>query len=153
MPKRELIGKETAATTAVIDAGSSKAFARVVGEMDPLYHDVEAARRAGYANVLAPPTYPIAFMAESMDPALFFELDLNLLTIVHGEQEFLYFRPIVAGERLTMKGRVADMWEKAGRSGTLDFVVLESSASDEAGQPVYTSRMTLISKRAEEPQS
>ncbi len=36
--------------------------------------------------------------------------------IVHGEQEFLYFQPIVTGVELTMKGRIADMWEKTGRS-------------------------------------
>ncbi len=150
MPKRELIGKETEATTVTINPESSKAFARVVGEMDPLYHDEAAARAAGYSNVLAPPTYPIAFMAESMNPELFFELELNLPSIVHGEQEFLYFQPIVTGQALTMKGRIADMWEKVGRSGTLDFVVMEASASDAKGQPVYTSRLTLISKRATE---
>ncbi len=150
MPKRELIGKETEATTVVIDPEKSKAFARVVGELDPLYHDEAAAKRAGYANVLAPPTYPIAFMAESMNPELFFELELNLPSIVHGEQEFLYFQPIVTGEELTMKGRIADMWDKAGRSGILDFVVMEAAASDRNGKPVYTSRITLISKRATE---
>ncbi len=150
MPKRELIGKETEATTVTINPESSKAFARVVGEMDPLYHDEAAARAAGYSNVLAPPTYPIAFMAESMNPELFFELELNLPSIVHGEQEFIYFQPIVTGQALTMKGRIADMWEKVGRSGTLDFVVMEAAASDANGQPVYTSRLTLISKRATE---
>lgn len=150
MPKRELIGKETEATTVTINPESSKAFAKVVGELDPLYHDEAAARAAGYANVLAPPTYPIAFMAESMNPELFFELELNLPSIVHGEQEFLYFQPIVTGVELTMKGRIADMWEKTGRSGTLDFVVMEAEASDQQGKPVYTSRITLISKRASE---
>ena len=150
MPKRELIGKETEATTVTINPESSKAFAKVVGELDPLYHDEAAARAAGYANVLAPPTYPIAFMAESMNPELFFELELNLPSIVHGEQEFLYFQPIVTGEELTMKGRIADMWEKTGRSGTLDFVVMEAEARDKRGQQVYTSRLTLISKRATE---
>jgi hypothetical protein len=89
-------------------------------------------------------------MAEAMDPDLFFELGLNIPSIVHGEQEFEYSRPMVAGEELTVKGRIADVWEKQGQSGMLDFVVLEASASGKDGKPVYVSRITLISKRATE---
>jgi len=148
MPDRKLIGKESQETSAVIQADSIRAFAKAVGETDPVYFDRAAAQAAGFPDVVAPPTYPIAFMAEAMDPDLFIELDLYIPSIVHGEQEFEYMRPLFAGDELRIKGRIADMWEKTGRSGTLDFVVLEANAKDTQGQPVYTSRITLISKRA-----
>jgi hydroxyacyl-ACP dehydratase HTD2-like protein with hotdog domain len=70
------------------------------------------------------------------------------MTLVHGEQEFEYTRPIRAGETLTLKGRIADIYEKTGSSGTLDFVVLETEAKDADGKTVFFSRNTLISRRS-----
>jgi acyl dehydratase len=150
MADKAMIGREAEGATICIDAESVKDFARGIGETNPLYFDEEAARAAGYDNVVAPPTYPIAFMAESMNADLFFELNLNMPSLVHGGQEFEYFRPVVAGEKLALKGRIADIWEKQGRSGILDFVVMEATAHDEGGDPVYTSRITLISRRVDE---
>ena len=69
------------------------------------------------------------------------------MTLVHGEQEFEYVRPVRAGETLTLIGRIGDIYEKTGSSGTLDFVVLETEARDERGTPVFFSRNTLISRR------
>ena len=149
-PDKALIGKEGEPNTVTIDAEKIPEFARSLGETNPLYLDAEAAKAAGYDNIVAPPTYPIAFMAESMNPDLFYELDLNIPSLVHGEQEFEYHRPVVGGEELIIQGKIADIWEKQGRSGTLDFVVMEANASDANGEPVYTSRITLISKRIDE---
>jgi acyl dehydratase len=147
---KAMIGRKAEGASISIDAESVKDFARGVGETNPLYFDEEAARAAGYDNVVAPPTYPIAFMAESMNADLFFDLNLNMPSLVHGGQEFEYYRPVVAGEKLTLEGRIADIWEKRGRSGILDFVVMEAAAHDEGWDPVYTSRITLISRRVEE---
>jgi acyl dehydratase len=147
MVDRAMIGREAEGATICLDPDSIREFARGIGETNPLYFDSEAARAAGYDDVVAPPTYPIAFMAESMNADLFFELDLNMPTLVHGGQEFEYYRPVVGGEELALKGRIADIWEKTGRSGTLDFVVMEATAHDKRGDPVYTSRITLISRR------
>jgi acyl dehydratase len=148
MVDRSHIGKEGEPQTITIRAEGIREFAKGVGETNPLYFDSNAARAAGYADIVAPPTYPIAFMAESMNADLFFALDLNIPSIVHAEQEFEYVRPVVAGEELSIKGRIADITEKQGRSGILDFVVMEAVAWDKANKPVYTSRITLISKRA-----
>jgi hydroxyacyl-ACP dehydratase HTD2-like protein with hotdog domain len=69
------------------------------------------------------------------------------MTLVHGEQEFEYVRPIRAGETLTLTGRIGDIYEKTGSSGIMDFVVLETEATDREGQRVFFSRNTLISRR------
>jgi len=53
----------------------------------------------------------------------------------------------LGGETLTLVGRIADIYEKTGASGTLDFVVLETEARDAEGRPVFFSRNTLISRR------
>src|SRR5262249_11201291 len=120
-------------------------FARALGDLNPRYLDAGGSR-----GVVAPPTYPIAFMTQAMAGGMdtFLELGLNFMTLVHGEQEFEYLRPVRAGQPLTLPARVADIYEKTGPSGTLDFVVLETEARDTEGAPVFFSRNTLISKRA-----
>jgi acyl dehydratase len=144
-----MIGRALSSGTATVTAEHVAAFARALGDPNPLYSDPEAAARSEFGGIVAPPTYPIAFMTQAMAGGLdtFLELGLDFMTLVHGEQEFEYVRPIRAGETLTLAGRIADIYEKTGSSGTLDFVVLETEARDAAGRPVFVSRNTLISRR------
>ena len=149
MPSKDMIGRLLSTGTATVTAEHIAAFARALGDENPLYLDPEAARRGPFGTIVAPPTYPIAFMTQAMAGGMdtFLELGLNFMTLVHGEQEFEYVRPIRADETLTLTGRVSDVYEKAGGSGTLDFVVLETEACDAGGKPVFFSRNTLISRR------
>ncbi len=135
--------------SATVSAEHVAAFARALGDPNPLYVDPEAARRGPFGTIVAPPTYPIAFMVQALAGGadVFLELGLDFMTLVHGEQEFEYTRPIQAGETLTLTGRIADVYEKQGSNGMLDFAVLETEAVDAAGQPVFFSRNTLISRR------
>lgn len=146
---RDMIGRVLSTASATATAEQIADFARALGDPNPLYLDPEAARRGPFGGLVAPPTYPIAFMTQAMSGGMdtFLELGLDFLTLVHGEQEFEYVRPIRAGETLTLTGRIADVYEKRGSSGMLDFVVLETEARDAEGRPVFFSRNTLISKR------
>jgi acyl dehydratase len=148
MANRELIGKETPVAEAEVRAEETIPFAKALGDQNPLYVDEAAAARSKFGGLLAPPTFPVTLAAGNMDPDLFFELGLNFASIVHGEQEFEYFRPLRVGEKVTIKGRVADITEKQGKSGPLDVVVLETSGYDGKGEKIYTARMTLVSKQA-----
>jgi len=144
-----MIGRVLSTGSATVTAEHVAAFARALGDPNPLYVDPEAARRGSFGALVAPPTYPIAFMTQAMAGGMdtFLELGLNFMTLVHGEQEFEYTRPIRVGETLTLTGRISDVYEKTGSSGTLDFVVLETEARDADGRPVFFSRNTLISRR------
>jgi acyl dehydratase len=146
---RSMVGTECPSTTATIDADSVKQFAYALGDADPLYVDEKAAQAGPFGALVAPPTYPIAFMAQSMAGAAgsFEKLGLNFMTLVHGEQEFEYDRPVKVGETLTLTARIADVSEKQGKSGILDILVLETEATDSAGKRVFASRQTLVSKR------
>ena len=149
MPSKEMIGRVLSTGSATVSAEHVAQFARALGDPSPLYTDPEAARRGPFGTIVAPPTYPIAFMAQALAGGadVFLELGLDFMTLVHGEQEFEYTRPIEAGETLTLTGRIADLYEKQGSNGILDFAVLETEAVDAAGQPVFFSRNTLISRR------
>jgi len=147
MPNRDLIGRETKPTTATVVAEEIGDFARAIGDLEPLYVDPQAAKKSRFAAIVAPPTFPIRIGAAAGDPEIFLALDLNYASLLHAEQEFEWFRPLVAGEKLTLTGRVGDMYEKPGKSGILDFVVMEQIAKDSGGETVYIARTTLISRR------
>ena len=139
-PSKDLIGRELSTGSATIDAEHVAGFAAALRDDNPAYRGQGAT---------APPTYPIAFMTQAMSGGMetFSQLGLNFMTLVHGEQEFEYVRPLRVGETLTLTSRIGDIYEKTGSSGTLDFVVLETEANDADGKPVFYSRNTIISKR------
>ena len=140
-PSKDMIGRQLSTGSAKVDAEHVAAFAKALRDPNPAYQSPGA--------TTAPVTYPIAFMSQAMAGGMntFLELGLNFMTLVHGEQEFEYLRPVRIGETLHLTGRVGDIYEKTGSSGTLDFVVLETEAKDDEGKPVFYSRNTLISKR------
>jgi hypothetical protein len=69
----------------------------------------------------------------------------ELSRVLHGEQEYSYVRPIVAGDVLRCVSRVADVYEKEGKQGgAMTFLVSEVRGEDEEGQLVFTGRSTVI---------
>lgn len=82
-------------------------FARVVGETRAIYFDETAARRAGYPDVLAAPTYLFCLMLRPEDPwAWARHGGLDMTRTLHGEQSFTYHRLAHAGDRLTLAASV-----------------------------------------------
>jgi acyl dehydratase len=91
-------------------------FAAAIGDPNPVYRDPAAARAAGHADVIAPPTFAIVISMASSgvamgDPGL----GLNYAMVVHGEQRFEYTRPIVAGDVLTAQPTITEI-KDAGRN-------------------------------------
>ena len=79
-----------------------KEYARAVGETNPVHLDVEAARAAGYADVVAPPMFAVVYSAPSVGPPIFDPaIELNFAMMVHGGQEFVWGPPVVAGDEIT----------------------------------------------------
>jgi acyl dehydratase len=75
------------------------------------------------------------------------ELGLDYSRVVHGEQEFVYHRPIRAGDRLLASGKVA----AASAKGPHELLTLETEITTEAGEPVCTVRATLLSRGTAPP--
>ena len=65
--------------------------------------------------------------------------------ILHGEQEFVYHRPVVVGDVLVGEGKVVDAYQKESKGKTMTFVVTETNCTDEkTGEPVVTARFNLL---------
>lgn len=140
---QELTGKEYPSVTYEVGREKIREFATAVGETDPIYHDPEAARQAGYPEQVAPLTFPTVVHVKS-GPAVVMdqELGLNYALVVHGSQEFEYRRPIVAGDVLTVTPRIAEITAK----GPHEFLTIETTIADDSGEEVGVARATLISR-------
>ncbi|RKQ29991.1 MaoC family dehydratase N-terminal domain-containing protein [Oceanobacillus halophilus] len=115
-------------------------FADAIGDANPLYTDKEYAKNSKYGSIIAPPTFSVAFSGEGA------ELPINLdeRRMLHGEQEFIYYRPIQLGDRLYCQRKISDLYEKEGKSGKMQFLVVDTEIKDEGGQMVAVNRMNII---------
>jgi acyl dehydratase len=116
-------------------------FAAAIGASDAAYHDPEAARALGYADVVAPPTFPVVItMATSREIVDDPELGVDYSRVVHGDQRFAYARPVVAGDSLVCVNSVDDIVSRGGH----DFLTTRTDVSTEAGEPVVTVWSKLV---------
>jgi acyl dehydratase len=116
-------------------------FANAVGETNPIHLDVEAARAAGYADVVAPPMFAVVYSAPAMAPAVLDpEVGINLAMMVHGGQEFVWGKPVVAGDEITTTASVKNISERGGKG----FYVFETVSTNQDGDTVATGTWTNI---------
>ncbi|WP_431042791.1 FAS1-like dehydratase domain-containing protein [Streptomyces sp. P1-3] len=121
-------------------------FAEAIGDPNPVYTDPEAARACGHPDVIAPPTFPFSVttkVAQSVveDP----ELGLDYSRVVHGDQRFVYTRPIHAGDRLAVTATIEDIKTLAGN----DILLVRNDLHDESGEHVVTAYVKLVARAAE----
>ena len=122
-------------------------FARAVCSASPLHHDAEAARAAGYADVVAPPTFAVVVQEATLTQLLADDAaGVDFSRVVHGDQRFTYTRPIVAGDELTATLTIAAVKQLGGHS----MVTASSDVVDAAGEHVVTATSTLVVRAAEE---
>jgi len=88
----------------------------------------------------APPTFPTTFRIRVPD----LELDPITMQLLHGEQQYTYTRQLHIGEQVTCVAHIADVRERHGKTGTMAFIITETTGTDSQQQTVYTARSTLI---------
>jgi acyl dehydratase len=140
---RKWIGHRIGQSTLVIERGRLKFFAKAIGETNPMYLDEAAAAAAGYADLPASPTFVFAAELDSNTMfALFDQLGVPLGKVLHGEQGFEYFAPVVAGDTVTVTSVVKDIYDKRG--GALEFVETHATAVNQRGEKVANMRGVTI---------
>ncbi|MBB5954810.1 acyl dehydratase [Saccharothrix tamanrassetensis] len=116
-------------------------FADAVGETSPVHRDPEAARAAGYRDVIAPPTFAVIVSLKANDVLVDDpELGLDYSRVVHGDQTFTHHRPITAGDRLVVALHVDAIQSRMGN----DMLSVRAEISTDEGELVTTGRCTLV---------
>ncbi len=134
-------GKTYEPTTYEVGSEKIREFANAVGETEPVHHDRDAAKAAGFRDVVAPPMFAVVYSARAMGPAILDpELGINLMMMLHGSQEFVWGEPVCAGDTITTTATVKDLYEKDGKG----FYVFESVSENQDGQEVVRGTWTNI---------
>jgi acyl dehydratase len=120
-------------------------YALAVGETNPVHLDEQAARRAGYIDLVAPPMFAVVYSTPAVVLAVFDpEVAMNFAMEVHGAQEFRWGPLVIAGDEITTRASVKDIYEHSGRG----FYVFETVSVNERGETVCTGTWTDIVRSA-----
>jgi acyl dehydratase len=139
--KTEAIGKEWDATTYQVGREKIKEYATALGIQNPVHFDVEAARAAGFRDVVAPPMFAVVYSLQAMAPPMFDpEVGMNFATMVHGGQEFEWGEPACSGDEITTAAKCLSIDEKLGNG----FYVFETNSVNGDGAMVSRGTWTNI---------
>jgi acyl dehydratase len=135
------VGKTYPPGTYAVGREKVKEYAFAVGETNPLHIDHEAARAAGFADVVAPPMFAVVYSSRSVAPGILDpEVGINFALMVHGGQEFRWGPLVVAGDEITTTTTVKDIADRGG----MGFFVFETVSVNQRDETVCTGTWTNI---------
>jgi len=140
---KSVIGKTGKTFTMPIEWSKVREFARAIRDPNPVYFDPELARKE-CGGIPVPTTFlQVAAFWQDADSMPTVHFDIR--RILHGEQEFELYKPILVGDVLTGTARIADIYEReGGRGGKMTFMVTEIEYQNQKGEKVAVARSTLI---------
>ena len=139
--KTEAIGKEYPPVTYEVGREKIREYANAIGADNPVHHDRDVAKAAGFRNVVAPPMFCVVYSAPALGPAVLDpEVGVNLVAMVHGGQEFVWGEPVCSGDEITTAAKVVDISERDGKG----FYVFESVSTNQDGDEVVRGTWTNI---------
>lgn len=123
-----------------------KEYAIAIDDHNPLYVDEEYAKKSKYKSIVAPPTFAVVYQKDSIGPILFDpQLDVNLPMLVHGEQEFEFYRVVKPNDVIWSTAKIKNMFEKDNK----EFLIAEidSRLGSVDGEPVCKGTYTFIVRK------
>jgi acyl dehydratase len=137
----QAVGKTYPPVVYAVGREKVREYAAATGESNPVHLDPEAARAAGYVDVVAPPMFAVVYSAPAIGPAILDpEVGMNFATMVHGGQDFEWGPVVVAGDEITTVATVKDISERGGMA----FYVFESTSTNRRGETACTATWTNI---------
>jgi acyl dehydratase len=139
------VGKTYPPSVYAVGREKVREYALAVGETNPVHVDVQVARRAGYADVVAPPMFAVVYSTPAVVMAVFDpDVAMNFAMEVHGAQEFRWGPLVIAGDEITTRASIKDIYERDGHG----FYVFETVSVNERGESVCTGTWTDIVRTA-----
>ena len=121
-------------------------FADAIGEPSELCRDRDAAVKAGYPDVIAPPTFAVVISMHAADEANNDPgLGLDYSMVVHGQQSFSHSRPLHAGDVVVATTTI----ESIKSVGAMSMLVTSTDIVTADGEHVCTAKSMLVERRAD----
>ncbi|MFJ6805792.1 MaoC family dehydratase N-terminal domain-containing protein [Streptomyces anulatus] len=137
-----LVGSRAPAFATEVERGRLRFFAKATGQAEAVYFDVMVAAAAGHRDLPVPPTFLFCLEMDNPDRGAFLDsLGVDIRSILHGGQEFTYHSQAYAGDTLTFRTEVKDVYAKRG--GALQFIVRDTHVTRD-GEPIATLTGTIV---------
>jgi acyl dehydratase len=115
-------------------------YAQAIGDPNPLYRDLDAARQAGYPDLIAPPAFAVVVALPASIAAVRDAVPgPGRPVIVHVEQRFEYARPIMAGDVLRAESAVLSIRDLRGTA----MVTIKTEIRAAGGEQICSAWATL----------
>jgi acyl dehydratase len=129
-----LIGRVFEQTDPVpVSAEEIKEFCAALGESNPLFTDEAAAQKGPYGGLVAPPSFAVTFRNGRH---FFTHVPRFGKGGFDAGKDVEFVNPIRPGDRITLSSHVKEIYEKTGRSGSMVFVVVRSTLSNQRDEIV-----------------
>jgi len=137
---RSVLGVEFEVGTTTVTKEGILEFVAALGETNPLFTDEEYAKAHGYRGLVAPPTYYTMIRTSALpDPKVQFGT-----TQFNAGQHCEFGEPICAGDTISVKAVVSDVYAKTGRTGTMVFTVRKQYYDNQLGQRVTSVEQSWV---------
>jgi acyl dehydratase len=137
----DAIGRVFPPVTYAVGREKIREYASAVGETNSLHTDLDAARAAGHADLVAPPMFSVVYTSAAIGTAFFDPgVGMDFARMVHGAQEFAWGPLVIAGDEIVTEVEVSDISERGG----MGFYVFESRSDNQRGERVCTGTWTCI---------
>jgi hypothetical protein len=157
MADRSKVGMEFPAYTMTVEESKIAEFAVAVGlkeekeGINPIYYDEASAKKAGYQGITVPPTFMTSFLFWTGEGLLGIvkALGIDLNRLLHSEEEYEYYGNIYAGDTITRKMKVVEMYERGKRDRLgrfVDVTILETEIINQRGELVAKVRSTMMER-------
>lgn len=139
---RDLVGRiYPAGQSYQVGREKIREFATAVKATSPAHFDVEAARKLGFNDVVAPPTFAI-IIAQRADAQLIADpaSGIDFSRVVHADQRFTHHRPIVAGDEL-----LAELYvDQVREMGAGAMITTRAEITTVSGDKIATTTSSLL---------
>jgi acyl dehydratase len=157
MADRSKVGMEFPAYTITVEKNKIAEFAVAVAlkeekeGINPIYYDEASAKKAGYQGITVPPTFMTSFLFWTGEGLLGIvkALGIDLNRLLHSEEEYEYYGNIYAGDTITRKMKVVEMYERGKRERLgrfVDVTILETEIINQRGELVAKVRSTMMER-------
>lgn len=131
-----------------------KRFAQAIGETNPIHFDEDYAKSTKYGAIIAPPLFCQMFTFEDVPPdrlpsdgsPIEIDVPIPVQRTVGGGSSYEIFQRVKAGDQITAKSTLRDVFTKQGKSGKLYFVVVETEFSNQENEPIAKETATYIKR-------
>ena len=157
MADRSKLGMEFPVYSILVEKNKIAEFVAAIEQKDdaeqirPLYRDVDAARKAGYENIPTPPTFSTSHVFWTGGGLLgtIKAVGADLSKLLHTKEEYEYFAPVCAGDVITRRMKVVDMYErgkKEQKDRYMQETILETDFINQRGELVIKARTTFMER-------